>query len=58
LIKLPDHIARCPGIPLDEEGTEWHDDCENCLRRLAAPSKFKMQPPRIIAFFCEFVIEV
>lgn len=57
MTELPDHIARCPGIPLNEEETEWHIDCEDCLRRLAPPAKFKMEPPKIIVFFCEYLIE-
>ena len=56
---LPNDIARCPGVGSDAEG--WRDGCERCLRRTAPPSDHprvvRMQPPPIIAFECEYLIE-
>ena len=51
---LPGAVARCPGIGSDEDG--WHEECETCLRRTAAPSdhprQAHMTPPAVITFFC------
>lgn len=54
--KLPADIARCPGVGSEEEG--WREGCDKCLRRLAAPSRYWMEPPPIIAFWCEYLIEL
>lgn len=54
---LPDDVARCNGDGSDAEG--WREGCETCLRRTAPrPSPcWMMEPPAIIAFECEFLIE-
>lgn len=56
-MKLPDDISRCNGVGDDDEG--WRDGCEKCLRRIAErPAKcWMMEPPPIIAFECEHLIE-
>lgn len=57
-VNLADDIARCEGV--NEEG-EWREGCENCARRLAASDGarvVRMTPPEIIAFECEYLIEV
>lgn len=54
---LPDDVARCRGV--GEDG-EWREGCENCARRLAPVAGDRvvsMEPPAIIAFECEFLIE-
>lgn len=54
---LPDDIARCEGVIV--EGV-WREGCENCLRRIAPVSgdyAAHIEPPAIIAFWCEFLIE-
>lgn len=50
---LPDDVARCAGVGNDAEG--WREGCESCLRRLAG-GRVHMQPPPIIAFWCEYQI--
>ena len=56
---LPDDIARCDGVGSDAEG--WREGCDDCLRRLAPPNDPRrvvvMEPPAIIAFWCEYHIE-
>lgn len=52
---LPNDIARCSGVGSDEEG--WREGCETCLRRLAKGGEYHMEPPPIIAFWCEYQIE-
>ena len=54
---LPNDIARCEGVGSDEEG--WREGCETCLRRTANrdTSGPWMEPPAIIAFECEYLIE-
>lgn len=49
--------ARCLGVGSDEEG--WREGCEHCLRRtsLASENAGRMEPPAIIAFWCEYLIE-
>lgn len=56
---LPNHIERCRGIIYDDPDgeEELHEDCETCLRRLAPPGLYTMEPPKIITFFCEYQIE-
>lgn len=54
---LLDDVARCRGS--GEDG-EWREGCENCARRLAPVAGDRvvsMDPPAIIAFWCEFLIE-
>ncbi len=54
-------IARCPGVPnLPDEPPGWREGCETCLRRTAPGSPHRqawMEPPAIIGFFCEYLIE-
>ena len=56
---IPADIARCPGVGSDSEG--WRDGCDVCLRRTAAPTDHPrvshMQPPAVMVFECEFLIE-
>ncbi len=58
---LPNDVARCEGVgDLDwKEGWGWREGCENCLRRTAPRNgvHFFIEPPKIIAFWCEFLIE-
>jgi len=49
---LPDDVARCAGVGSDAEG--WREGCDTCLRRLSPGGRVHMQPPPIIAFWCEF----
>lgn len=53
---LPYDIARCAGVG-DENG--WREGCDVCLRRLSAGREEQqsyIEPPAVIAFFCEFYI--
>lgn len=56
-MKLANDVARCNGSGSDEEG--WREGCDNCLRRLAPMygECWLMEPPAIIVFECEFLIE-
>lgn len=58
---LQNDVARCRGVYDEEDGTiYWREGCENCVRRLApanGDSVANMNPPAIIAFWCEFHIE-
>ena len=49
-------VARCPGVGNDSYG--W-PECERCLRRVtgAEPDMVMMDPPAVVAFECEFLIE-
>ena len=51
---LPADIARCRGFGPTPE--DWLEECKTCQRRTAAGGAVFMEPPKIIAFFCEFVI--
>lgn len=53
---LPYDVARCPGYQADGE---WRDGCETCLRRTApaGPRSPFIEPPPIIVFECDFLIE-
>lgn len=58
---LPNDVARCRGV-FDEDDGEiyWREGCANCARRLAPADGdpvANMEPPAIIAFWCEFLIE-
>ena len=56
---LRDDIARCDGVSFDEDGViDWREGCESCLRRIAPRGTVvvMMEPPPIIAFECEFLI--
>jgi len=48
-------LARCAGVGGDEEG--WREGCEFCLRRLVAEGDIYMEPPPIIVFECEYLID-
>lgn len=50
-----DDVARCAGVGNDRDG--WREGCESCLRRLAPGGHVHMQPPAIIALWCEYHIE-
>ena len=56
---LPADVARCLGAGSDADG--WRDGCDVCLRRLAPPVDQAhvqwIEPPPIIAFWCEYLIE-
>ena len=55
---LPNDIARCQGVGSDEEG--WREGCDDCLRRTSKGREeyqVYMEPPVIIAFWCECRIE-
>lgn len=57
---LPNDIARCNGFFADDgDHSDWREGCETCLRRTAPrPERVQMiEPPLIIAFECEFLIE-
>jgi len=58
---LPNDVARCEGAGSWDwrEGWFWREGCEDCLRR-TAPRKGVhsfIEPPLIIAFWCEYQIE-
>lgn len=58
---LPADVARCRGMGSEENGDwYWLEGCEHCLRRTSPPVDpervLMMQPPRVIAFECEFLI--
>jgi hypothetical protein len=56
---LPNDIARCAGVGDDDDG--WREGCERCARRLAGGGGERtpwMMPPPVLAFECEFLIEV
>jgi len=55
---LPYDIARCSGSGSDEES--WREGCETCLRRTSEghpERQVQMEPPAVIAFECEYLIE-
>lgn len=56
-MKPANDVARCNGYGSDEEG--WREGCDNCLRRIAPRPEqvWVMEPPPIIVFECEFLIE-
>lgn len=56
---LANYVARCNGVGFQEnDGWDWREGCETCLRRTAARDEqvWMMDPPKIIAFECEFLI--
>ena len=58
---LAKDITRCDGAGSGEEGVQyWRDGCEACLRRTAPRPGIvtMMAPPAIIAFECEYLIEL
>ena len=54
---LANDIARCNGIGNDAEG--WREGCDTCWRRTAPRPEIvtMIDPPIIIAFWCEYLIE-
>jgi len=58
---LPNDVARCDGIGSIEDGVlGWREGCETCLRRTAKRPKgrvLKIEPPAIIAFECQYLLE-
>lgn len=59
-MKLHNDISRCNGVGFDEDdGWEWREGCEDCLRRTALRPEFfsLIKPPLIITFECEYRIE-
>jgi len=59
-MNLPADVSRCNGV-YDEEYGEWREGCETCLRRTDRPESVPffrfMEPPPIVAFWCEGLIE-
>ena len=62
-MSLPYDLVRCPGVgyPSEEHQgvTDWREGCETCLRRTEPGNpadQWTMEPPAIIAFFCEYLI--
>ena len=55
---LANDVARCDGVG-DASLAEWREGCETCLRRTAPrpENAWMMEPPPIIAFECEYIIE-
>lgn len=55
---LPADVARCHGYGSDGD---WREGCEDCLRRTSPPVDpervWRMTPPAIIVFECEYLIE-
>jgi hypothetical protein len=58
---LIESIARCNGVSFQEDDglTDWREGCETCMRRTAwrGNAFIMMEPPAIIAFECEYLIE-
>jgi hypothetical protein len=58
---LPANADRCAGMwVVDSLGGEWREGCEDCLRRTTPPPESGatwMEPPLIVAFWCEGLIQ-
>jgi hypothetical protein len=57
---LANDTARCNGVGSEEDGIwYWREGCEDCLRRTAPRDGVHsfIEPPAIIAFWCEYHIE-
>lgn len=58
---LPNDVARCNGMWIEDGDyhSGWREGCETCLRRTApgGAQTWIMEPPAIIAFECEYLIE-
>ena len=58
--KLPNDVTRCNGEWV-EDGADsgWREGCETCLRRTAPRPEYYslIDPPAILAFECEYLIE-
>ena len=52
-------VLGCPGDGYSEDGRwDWREGCEDCLRRTRPdPADGVIEPPPIIAFWCELRIE-
>jgi hypothetical protein len=52
-------VLGCPGDGYGEDGRwAWREGCEDCLRRIRPdPADGVIEPPPIIAFWCELRIE-
>lgn len=52
-------VLGCPGDGYSEDGRwAWREGCEDCLRRTRPdPADGVIEPPPIIAFWCELRIE-
>ena len=50
-------IARCAGVGDDADG--WREGCQHCQRRTTpgGPYTPHMEPPPIVALWCEYEIE-
>lgn len=48
--------ARCAGVQYDGD---WREGGEDCMRRTSPGGEWQawMEPPAVIAFWCEFHIE-
>lgn len=57
--KIMDNIARCRGVCDEDDGEiYWREGCERCVRRTMTPNTTPMiEPPAIIAFWCEYLVE-
>jgi len=58
--RINSDIARCNGVGFDEDGEwGWREGCDTCLRRTAPRPEYYslIDPPPIIAFECEYLIE-
>jgi len=53
-------FTRCNGVGIlfENDGWDWREGCETCLRRTALRGErvSMMEPPASIAFECEFLI--
>lgn len=56
MTRLPDDVSRCSGYR-DADG--WREGCETCLRRTSPAGERSpwIEPPALIVFECEFLIE-
>lgn len=59
---LPNDVAKCNGVGEEEDGIMyWRDGCERCARRLYPVHweyAYYLEPPTIIDFECDYLIEV
>ena len=58
---LSNDVSRCAGVSdIDDGVTHWSEGCEHCKRRtdvVDGVEYSQIEPPPIIAFWCEFLIE-
>ena len=60
MITLANDTARCDGVWVEDgDDSGWREGCETCLRRTAPRPEYYslIEPPPIIAFWCEYLIE-